>query len=82
MDDLLETLQMEESEFIEKCHEVNILELSVAEFLHRMKAPYYNLQVSVPEKIKCLPRKRAIKFVPLCQMLSQMLDIVTENMNN
>lgn len=82
MDDLLEVLQMKEEEFIEKCTDVNILELTVAEFLHRMKAPHFNLQVSVPERIKSLPRKRAIKFIPLCSMLSQMLDIVMENLDN
>lgn len=82
MEDLLQILEIKESEFIEKCIDVNILELTVGEFLHRMKAPHFNLQVSVPERIKNLPRKRAIKFVPLCRMLSEMLDIVTENLDN
>ena len=82
MDDLLTTLNMGEKEFIGECHEVNILELTVAEFLHRMKLPHYNVQISVPERIKSMPRKRAIKFVPLCHSLSQMLDIVTENLDN
>ena len=81
MDDLLSALQLEESEFIEKCHEVNILELTVAEFLHRMKTPYYNAQTPIPERIKSLPRKTPVKFVPLCAMLSQMLDIDVENMD-
>ena len=82
MDDLLKALNMEEKELIEECNEVNILELTVAEFLHRMKLPHYNFQVTVPERIKSMPRKRAIKFVPLCQMVSRMLDIVTENLDN
>jgi hypothetical protein len=82
MEDLLEMLGMDEEEFIEECHEVNILELTVAEFLHRMKASHYNLQVSVPERFKSLPRKQPIKFVPLCRMLAKMLDVVTENMDN
>ena len=82
MDDLLKTLGLTEEEFIAECHDVNILELTVAEFLHRMKISPYNLQVSVPEKIKALPKKQAIKFVPLCRMLASMLDVLSENMDN
>jgi hypothetical protein len=82
MDDLLEMLSLTEDGFISECHDVNILELTVAEFLHRMKVSPYNLQASVPERIKALPKKQAIKFVPLCRMLSHMLDILTENMDN
>ena len=82
MDDLLDTLVLTEDEFIQDCHEVNILELTVAEFLHRMKVSTYNIQVPVPEKIVNLPRKTAIKFVPLCRMLAKMLDIMTENVDN
>ena len=82
MDDLLEALQMKESDFIKECDEVNILELTVAEFLHRIKTSHFNLQVPVPDKIKGLPRNKAVKFVPLCQKLSEMLDIEAENMDN
>ena len=82
MDDLLEALHMKERELINECDEVNILELTVAEFIHRMKAPHFNLQFSVPDRVKSLPRNKAIKFVPLCQKLSHMLDIVTENMDD
>ena len=82
MDDLLQELQLTESTFVELCGEVNILELTVAEFVHRMKAPYFNKQFAVPEKVKTLSKKTPIKFIPLCQKVSQMLDIVTENMDN
>ena len=82
MDDLLETLCVTEDEFISKCCNVNILELNIAEFLHRMKVSPYNLQVPVPERLRGLPKKKAIKFVPLCQMLCNLLDIVTENIDN
>lgn len=82
MDDLLEALGMTEDQFMSECRDVNILELTVTEFLHRMKVSPYNLQVSVPDKVKALPKKKAIKFVPLCCMLSRMLDILTENMDN
>ena len=73
---------MKESDFIKECDDVNILELTVAEFIHRLKVPHFNLQFSVPDRVKCLPRNRAVKFIPLCQKLSHMLDIVTENMDN
>ena len=82
MDDLLCELQLTENELLEKCNKVNVLELTVAEFLHRMKAPHYNKQVSIQENIKSLPRKAPIKFVPLCQAITQMLDIVIEDMDN
>ena len=82
MEDLLEALEVTEEEFISECHDVNILELTVAEFLHRMKISTYNLQVLVPERLKDLPRKQPIKFVPLCRMLCHMLDITTENIDN
>lgn len=81
MDDLLETLEAEEDELVKDCH-VNILELSVAEFAHRMKDKQHNLQVSVPDRIKTLPHKQPIKFFPLCHRLSEMLDIMTENLDN
>ena len=81
LDDLLEALDAEEDELVEEC-QVNILELSVAEFVHRMKDRQYNLQSSVPDRIRALPHKQLIKFFPLCQRLSEMLDIVTENLDN
>ena len=82
MDNLLCELGMTETAFGEICHEVNILEMTAVEFLHRMKEPYFNKQVSVPEKIKSLSKKTPIKFIPLCQKVAQMLDISVENMDS
>ena len=82
LDDVLEELDMNESELYEHCPDIGTLELTIAEFLKRMKHPYYNKQLLVPENLQSCPKTAKIKFIPLCNKLRSLLDIEINNLDD
>ena len=59
-----------------------MLELTLAEFQRQMEAPYFNLTVSVPERMRTLPKNTTIKFLPLCNQLRMLLGIEIMNLDD
>ena len=56
LDELLENYDLTEPEIQEHCSGVCMLELTLAEFQRQMQAPYFNQTVSVPERMRTLPK--------------------------
>lgn len=79
LEDLLEELSATESEFLKLCPDVGMLELTVGEFQRRVKHQCF---VSVPERMKSLPKSSKIRFVPLCSRLRELLEIFEENLDD
>ena len=59
-----------------------MLELTLAEFQRQLQAPYFNQMVSIPERIRTLPKNAKIKFVPLCNQLRILLGIEIMNLDD
>lgn len=82
LDELLDNYDLTESEIQGHCSGVHVLELTLAEFQRQMQAPYFNQTVSVPERMRALPKNAKIKFLPLCNQLRTLLGIEIMNLDD
>ena len=79
--DVLEALNMTESELRKKCKDIKAMEYSVAELkLHCKKSD--NFGDSLPPSLKKLANDTKVKLIPLCAQVQRLLGIDVENMDD
>ena len=79
--DILDTLDITESQLLEYCDSVRPLELSVAQVLQQLESSNQAFH-RLPDSIMSMPHTRKLKFLPLCNQLRQLLDIEVENLDD
>lgn len=81
LDDILEALSLTEAQFCVQCPDTHLHQLTASEVMKQLHT-HYNGQVSLPQRMKLLPRNSRLKFVPLCTRLQELLNIDIANLDD
>ena len=81
LDDILEALTLTESQFWVQCPNIHLHKMTVSEVLKQLHT-HYNGQVSLPQRIRQIPRNSRLKFVPLSSQLQELLNIDVANLDD
>ena len=81
LDDILEALTLTESQFWVQCPNIHLHKMTHSEVLKQLHT-HYNGQVSLPQRIRQIPRNSRLKFVPLCTQLQELLNIDVANLDD
>ncbi len=62
--------------------DIRALPMNSLDIVRQLKHAYYNQQVTLPVRLKALPKSAVLKFIPLCSRVRELLSVEVSNLDD